>query len=369
MNSLSAFQAVRTIGTVLPAEALSRAADLRMPGQSAQNYELTPGMAVNAAVARAWDAAMGAHRAWKIALDRLPGRDAATALTRDKWLLPLLYELGYGRPEVLSACLDLAPALGETQPTHYPISRQLAWPASGPDAEVAVPIHLVGGGVTLDSPTPGVAARAPQSMVQDFLNHSRRCLWGIVSNGHTVRLLRDASSLTKQSYVEFDLDDIFDNQRYAEFRLFFLTVHASRLAPIAQETPHVSLHASTTTESATRENALDLDEDTANGLCAALLPESCWLEQWRTAAIADGTRALDALRDGVALALTHLGTGFVSHPGNSQLRTMLTASPDADKDLHRALLRIAYRLIVLFVAEDRRLLHTAGQRRPGPGSV
>ena len=38
---------------------------------------------------------------------------------------------------------------------------------------------------------------------------------------------------------------------------------------------------------------------------------------------------------------------------------MLTASPDADKDLHRALLRIAYRLIVLFVAEDRDLLHTA----------
>ena len=38
---------------------------------------------------------------------------------------------------------------------------------------------------------------------------------------------------------------------------------------------------------------------------------------------------------------------------------MLANSPDADKDLHRALLRIAYRLIVLFVAEDRGLLHTA----------
>ena len=37
---------------------------------------------------------------------------------------------------------------------------------------------------------------------------------------------------------------------------------------------------------------------------------------------------------------------------------MLAASPDADRDLHRALLRIAYRLIVLFVAEDRDLLHT-----------
>ena len=52
-----------------------------------------------------------------------------------------------------------------------------------------------------------------------------------------LRLLRDASSLTKQSYVEFDLDDIFANQRYAEFRLFFLTIHASRITPIAPEAP------------------------------------------------------------------------------------------------------------------------------------
>ena len=362
MSSLAAFQAVRTIGTVLPAEALNRAIDLRMPGQSAQDYELTPGMTVNAAVARAWDAALGAHRAWKIALARLPGNDAATALTRDKWLLPLLYELGYGRPEALSGGIDLPPGLGETQPKHYPVSHQLSWPAGGPEAEAAVPLHLVGGGVALDNPTPGVTARAPQSMLQDFLNRSHRCLWGIVSNGHTVRLLRDASSLTKQSYVEFDLDDIFDNQRYSEFRLFFLTIHASRITPIAPEAPVTkgSSSPAASTESAADENALDLAEDSAEAPeAASLTPYSCWLEQWRTAAIADGTRALDALRDGVALALTHLGTGFVSHPGNSQLTAMLAASPDADKDLHRALLHIAYRLIVLFVAEDRELLHTA----------
>jgi N-6 DNA Methylase len=365
MTSLAAFQAVRAIGTVLPADALSRAIDLRMPGQTTQDYQLTPGMTVNAAVARAWDAAMGAHRAWKTALERLPGSDAATALTRDKWLLPLLYELGYGRPEALSAGLDLPPALGEIQAAHYPVSHYLSWPAKRSDAEAAaVPLHLVGGGVALDSPTPGVTARAPQSMLQDFLNRSRHCLWGIVSNGHTVRLLRDASSLTKQSYVEFDLDDIFDNQRYAEFRLFFLTIHASRITPIAPEAPITtgSSRSVAPGETAADDNTLDLAEDNAESPeAASLTPYSCWLEQWRTAAIADGTRALDALRDGVAVALTHLGTGFVSHPGNSHLTAMLTASPDADKDLHRALLHIAYRLIVLFVAEDRELLHTVNR--------
>jgi hypothetical protein len=49
----------------------------------------------------------------------------------------------------------------------------------------------------------------------------------------------------------------------------------------------------------------------------------------------------------------------VSHPANRDLVTMLADAPEAGGDLHRALLRIAYRLIVLFVAEDRDLLHTA----------
>jgi hypothetical protein len=340
VTTLSAFASVRTIGTVLPSEALARAVDLRMPGQSAEDYQLTPGMSVNAAVARAWDAALGAHRAWKTALDRLPSADPATKLTRERWLLPLFYELGYGRPETLPAGIDLPPGLGETESAHFPISHRLTWPPGAPDPAVTVPLHLLGAGVALERRTPGVTARAPQSMLQDLLNRTRPCLWGIVSNGHNLRLLRDASSLTKQSYVEFDLDDLFDNQRYAEFRLFFLTVHASRLAPITPDSP------------------AEVDEDTAPA-SAALTPESCWLEQWRTVAIADGARALDALREGVAAALTHLGTGFVSHPANRDLMAMLAASSDADKDLHRALLRIAYRLIVLFVAEDRRLLHPA----------
>ncbi|OBI02834.1 restriction endonuclease, partial [Mycolicibacter heraklionensis] len=47
------------------------------------------------------------------------------------------------------------------------------------------------------------------------------------------------------------------------------------------------------------------------------------------------------------------------HPANTALRDTLAAAADADKDLHRALLHIAYRLIVLFVVEDRDLLHPA----------
>src|SRR5437764_3750776 len=47
---------------------------------------------------------------------------------------------------------------------------------------------------------------SPHSLLQEFLNRSDQHLWGIVSNGLRLRLLRDNISLTRQAYVEFDLE-------------------------------------------------------------------------------------------------------------------------------------------------------------------
>lgn len=344
MSGLSSFRSIHTVGTVLPSEALIRGAELRMPGQSSTDYQLPPGMAVNAAIARAWEAMLTTHREWQHALGRLSESDPATKVTREKWLLPLLYELGWGRPDVLSAGLDAAPGLGESAAQHFPISHRLSWPdAAAPT--VWVPLHLVGAGIGLDTKTAWHTARAPQSMLQDYLNREDRALWAVLSNGHILRLLRDASTLSRQSYVEFDLDDIFTNQRYADFRLLFLTVHASRFAPRLNES--------------TKTTIADTDEVAEVAEVATILAENCWLEKWRATAIDNGARALLTLQQGVAQALQHLGTGFVAHRGNTTLRETLATAPAAAKDLHRALLRIAYRLIVLFVAEDRDLLHTS----------
>ncbi|EHB48619.1 putative type II DNA modification enzyme [Mycolicibacterium rhodesiae JS60] len=347
MSGLSAFRAVRTTGTALPPEAVPRASHLRMPGQTASEYELPPGMAVNGAVARAWEAMLAAHRQWRAALTRLPEHDAATKLTREKWLLPLLYELGWGRPEVITGGLTVAPGLGDaeggTGGPRFPVSHRVSWPdAANPDAWV--PLHLLGAGVDLDTRTASVTARAPQSMLQDYLNREDRALWGIVSNGHQLRLLRDASTLTRQSFVEFDLDAIFGDQLYADFRLLFLTVHASRFAPRLDE-------------KATK--AADEGDEEGDDSAEPAVPklDICWLERWRATAIDDGARALLTLQHGVAAALQELGTGFVAHPANAALRETLASAGDADRDLQRSLLRIAYRLIVLFVVEDRDLLH------------
>ncbi|KAF0969884.1 Eco57I restriction-modification methylase domain-containing protein [Gordonia sp. YY1] len=345
MSTLSVHRAVRAVGTALPAEALPRAGDQRMPGQRAEDYELPPGMTLSGAIARAWEAMVAAHRRWIAALDRLPAHDPATKLTRDKWLLPLLYELGWGRPDVVAGGLPVPLGLGEEQAPHFPISHRVTWGDSA-DPTVWVPLHLVGAGIDLDTRTASVTARAPQAMVQDYLNREDRALWAVLSNGHQLRLLRDASSLTRQSYVEFDLDVIFSDQLYADFRLLFLTVHASRFAP--------RLDVKAAKVAADAEEADEADaEQTEPKL------DNCWLERWRTTAIDDGARAMLNLQHGIAAALQQLGTGFVSHPANIELRETLAAASDADRDLQRALLRVAYRLIVLFVVEDRGLLHSA----------
>jgi hypothetical protein len=347
MSGLSSFRFVRTIGTVLTAEALASAAELRMPGQSAADYQLPPGTAVNAAVARTWDTLLAAHREWHKALEKLPEGDPAIKVTREKWLMPLLYELGWGRVEAVPAGLDVPSGVGDNAPPHFPISHRWSYPdAATPTAWV--PLHLVGAGITLDTKTPGVAARAPQSMLQDYLNRENRALWAVLSNGRQLRLLRDASALTRQSYVEFDLDEIFTNQLYADFRLLFLTAHASRFSP--QLTAAAAKHAA----------SADADGEDAEG-DEAEQPEArvdlCWLERWRLHAIETGARARLSLQDGIAVALQHLGNGFLACADNITLREHLSAAHDADRDLHRALLRIAYRLIILFVTEDRGLLH------------
>src|SRR5207244_490517 len=50
-----------------------------------------------------------------------------------------------------------------------------------------------------------------------------------------------------------------------------------------------------------------------------------------------------------------LGEGFTSHPKNTALRNALRTGQVPTADFHGQLLRVVYRLIFLFVAEDRPL--------------
>jgi len=303
------FLTVRSEGGLLPPDLLQRLAsgDSDLPGLSPESYHLGPHERLTEHVARSWTRLLGAWASFRDARARLPGGDPGTTVTRERWLLPLFDELHYGR-------LQPAPAV-EIDGRSYPVSH--AW--------AKVPIHLVGCNVPLDRRTPrvaGAAGQSPHALLQELLNRSEERLWGFVSNGLVLRILRDSSALTRQAYVEVDLEAMMEGQVYPDFVLLWLLCHQSRVE--------------------------------------AERPEECWLERWSQEARRRGTRALDSLRAGVERAIAALGRGFLAHPANVELREALRGGELAAGDYYRELLRLVYRLIFLFVAEDRDLLHPPG---------
>jgi hypothetical protein len=68
----------------------------------------------------------------------------------------------------------------------------------------------------------GAAAANPHGLVQEFINRSASHLWAIVSNGLRFRVLRDNQALSRQSFLEFDLESMFIGEVYSDFVLFWL---------------------------------------------------------------------------------------------------------------------------------------------------
>ena len=114
-------------------------------------------------------------------------------------------------------------------------------------------------------------------MVQDCLNRTAGHLWGIISNGSVLRLLRDTTSLTGAAYLEVDLAAMFDGELFEDFVLLYRLLHVSRF-------------------------------EVADGAPVS----TCRMERWRTEAIEAGTRALDQLRDGVKTRSSRSAPAFSS---------------------------------------------------------
>lgn len=297
---------IRTEGALLPADLLRRvqAGDKTLHALTPDAYNLPGGMRLNEAASRAWNALLGAWTTFQEARERLPEGELGTTVTRERWLLPLFQELNYGRLQQRTAV--------EFEGKSYAVSHGYGH----------APVHLVGCNVNLDKRTRGVAGAAtasPHSLVQELLNRSDEHLWGVVSNGLRLRVLRDNKSLTRQAYLEFDLEAMMEGEQYSDFVVLFLLLHQSRLE--------------------------------------SRKPEESILEQWSQEAAETGARALDSLRAGVEQAISAFGKGFL-RGSNSDLKGKLQNGDLSTIDFYRQLLRLVYRLLFLFVTEDRNVLHT-----------
>ncbi|MEU6086697.1 DNA methyltransferase [Streptomyces sp. NPDC047085] len=302
------FTAVHTVGGLLPADMLLRISEGKdVPGSKPADYGLPSSRSVRDEAERSWEYL---KPLWRELRKHLP-EDGETGLAATDptgravadWLSPLWRELGFGRltpigGEGVTADSDTEKRFSVSHRWQHALIHQVPWNAN------------------LDKRPGGAGTVPPQSMLQECLNRTEAHLWGVLTNGRQIRLLRDSSALATASYVEFDLEAIFDGELFSEFVLLYRLLHVSRF---------------------------EVAEDAA--------PATCWLEKWRTEAIAQGTRALDQLRKGVQRAITTLGTGFLKHPDNRELRETLEV-----KTFHYALLRLVYRLLFLFVAEDREVL-------------
>ncbi|MFG2246236.1 Eco57I restriction-modification methylase domain-containing protein [Spirillospora sp. NPDC048823] len=304
---------IASVGGLLPEETLLRIAggNSDLPGAKPAAYHLAKDETVTDVAERSWTYLRGRYAAFK---EQLTDGDPAVGVTREYWLGRLFQELGYGHlPRVPAGGLPSDD--GEKQ---FAISHH--WQH--------VPIHQLGWGVELDRRAkgiPGAADAAPQSAVQEYLNRSAAALWGIVTNGRLLRVLRDSSALAGSAYVEFDLEAIFEGEAFDAFVLLYRVAHSSRFEHQGEDAG----------------------------------PASCWLEKWRQEAIDSGARVLDQLRVTVKEAIETLGTGFIQHPDNQTLRDALKDTDNkavTPETLHRALLRTVYRLLFLFVAEDREVL-------------
>ena len=302
------FAALKIEGGILPPEFLRTVASLEAPRQTGADYGLSKSLAIKEELARYWRIGNDLHGRYA---ERRPRRDLpGPRVGVDEWLVPFLCTL-LGYDDLTAA----GPVVREDR--IFPLTHR----ACGG----AVPLLLVTHDFDLDKADPRFGhdgrRQAPHGMMQEYLNAEGAALWGVVSNGSKLRILRDNASLTRPAYLEADLDLLFAEALYPDFAALWLSAHASRLRPVDDK------------------------------------PSHCIIESWRKKAHETGERVRENLRDGVTDSLRRIGNGFLRHPSNVELREALASDTLSPERYFQQLLRLVYRLLFLFAAEERDLLH------------
>ena len=200
------FTTIRTEGGLLPADLLARVAanDRTVPGVQRRGLPPRP---ASGSTRRSPAPGTGCRRLEGVrpgARPRCRPATTATTLTRERWLLPLFEELGLRPPA------DGQGGRGRRQ-ARYPISHVWGHDADPPRRRSAST------STAARRACAGAAGVSPHGLVQELLNRSDEHLWGIVTNGLRLRVLRDNASLTRQAFVEFDLEAMFDGEVFADF--------------------------------------------------------------------------------------------------------------------------------------------------------
>lgn len=301
------YPSIRIEGAIISPELFDRLDELS--GQKPSDFGLSGSITVKDEIARAWADAQDYWRIFRRKLDTLPENSFATTETRNLWISPLLSLLGYQ--------LEYQQRGPELNAKAYPISHRAANRAN-------TPVHVVGyrdqAGLDRKPERSGGPRMSAHALVQEYLNLSDQ-LYGVVTNGRLIRLLRDSSRLVKLTYLEFDLDRIFNDGLFADFAVLYRFLHASRL-PV---TPDAA-------------------------------PESL-IERYHQNSVESGARIRDGLSRAVESAIRSFANGLLAHPKNEALRVAIQSDSLKADLFYQHLLRLIYRLLFLLVIEERNLVY------------
>lgn len=244
---------------------------------------------------------------------------------RRRWILKLFERLDFD-PEYQQANLSAGEL--EANLSHFGWPRKDSVTASHDTPDGTPPVlHTIspdGDHPLDDGDHRGAVGRqqSPHDELQRYLNATDDVQWSIVTDGLKLRVLRDYYHTYTRGYVEFDLENIFTNRNYDDFRAFYRLCHASRFIPKG-------------------------DEDDAESP----------LESLYQVAQATGVKVGEDLQSNVVEALETLGNGFL----NQEIREALEEGGQEEAEAYyQDLLHIVYRLLFLLFAEQRGMMADRG---------
>ena len=166
----------------------------------------------------------------------------------------------------------------------------------------------------------GMRKKSAHATMLEYLNATEN-VYGIISNGQILRLIRNSGQLVKLTYIEFDLRRMLEEDKYTEFCLMFRLLHASRF--------HV------------------------NG------DEPCVMERWFNMSIESGNRIRNGLSLAVQKTMETIGNAVLTSEGkgNEDLRKAFTEGTMDAAKLNKELIHFIYRLLFLFIIEERGLVY------------
>ncbi|OPB96464.1 Eco57I restriction-modification methylase domain-containing protein [Elizabethkingia occulta] len=291
-------------GNIFTSEILEKIRQDDIRFQTPSDFGLKPNELVRDEISNAWSLVNTYWQIFKQKRATLSSTDTGTSETRKHWILPLLAQLGY---EVNHSNAEIV------NEKSYAISHRV-------HNKDGFPIHIVGSEQSLDKKAEFGVRLSPHALVQEYINSTDH-IFGFVTNGLHFRVLRDATRLSRLSYLEFNLEQMIEEGHYAEFALFYRLLHASRIN--------------------------DKKEDGKDSK----------LEFYHNEALASGSRIRERLSQAVERSILGLANGLLNQAENHVLRDQFENDQLKAKDYYIHILRSVYRILFLLVIEERNLIY------------